>query len=143
MTAHALKKHRRRVSPGAHKRARASIKGLILTWTDPDPLLESTDAIVAQASHRNPVRRLAAQQIYRDYSQWILAQQAFRWLVRVDVFFDYPKGPRQVETRELEAVTTVQTLNEYCMEQIEDAFRCGNMEHYTHTEFTVECLGDQ
>lgn len=132
------------LQPGSqiHKRARAKVKGLILHWVDVDPLAETTERITAKAKHRNPILNIVAHKIYRDYGQFIMTQQAFRWFVQVHVIFDYPNGRRQREMRELNAHTTIQNLNHYCMDHIENAFLWGNMDHYTHTEFTIECLGD-
>lgn len=92
-------------------------------------------------THKNPVYRLAAPRIYHDHRDWILFKQPFRWLIKIDVIFSYPNGRDQHEQRELEGVATVNTLNEFCMTQIQDALRHGAEDRYRTTAFTVECLG--
>lgn len=124
-------------------RARAGIKGLIISWTDPEPLSHSPHIIDGKVSHRNPVYRLTAGKLFTEFGDWITERQAFRWLVTIRLFFDYPNGQTQIEERELEAFTTISSLNDHCLEQIQAALRCGAKEHYRHTEFTIECLGTQ
>ena len=122
-------------------RARRGIPGLIISWTDVEPLRESSDIIPGKISHRNPVYRLTAGEIFRIAGQWITERQPFRWMITIKLIFDYPNGATQIEERELEAVATINALNDHCMEQIQDALRHGAQEHYRHTEFTVECVG--
>jgi len=122
------------------KRARAGVKGLIIDWIDEDPLTDSSKVIPGNVSHRNPVYRLTAKKIFEDHGEFITKQQSFRWLVCINVIFDYPKN-RQIETRELEAFTTISKLNEFALEQIEDAMRYGDKSKYKHTEFSIECIG--
>lgn len=124
------------------KRARAGVKGLIISWQDTDPLRDTSEVIAGKVSHRNPIFRLTARKLFQDFGDWITNRQAFRWLVTIKVIFDYPNGQRQIEERELEAVTTIDELNGYCLEQIRDALRHGDQMYYTHTEFTIECLGN-
>jgi hypothetical protein len=122
-------------------RAKAGIKGLIISWSDVDPLRESSDIIPGKVTHRNPVYRLTAGEIFTTAGKWILERQPFRWLVTIRVLFDYPNGQTQIEERELEAVATINALNPHCMDAIRDAMRHGNQKHYRHTEFTIECVG--
>lgn len=136
MTATARKQHH-----NIQRRARAGVKGLIIAWEDKEPLRDTTAAIAGRVTHRNPIYRLTARRIFRDFGDWITERAPFRWLIKIDVVFDYPNGRRQFETRELEAVTTIANLNEHCLAQIQDAIKHGNAKHYTHTAFTIECLG--
>lgn len=127
--------------PHMLNRAKKGIRGLIISWTDVDPLRDTSEIIPGKITHRNPVFRLTAEQIFRDFGDWITERQAFRWLITIKLIFDYPNGSTQIEERELEAVSTINALNDHCLEQIEDALRHGAAEHYRHTEFTVECVG--
>lgn len=122
------------------KRSRAGVKGLIISWLDKDPLRDTAETIAGTVTHRNPVFRLTARKIFQDFGEWITDRQAFRWLVTIKIIFDYPNGTRQIEERELEAVSTIKNLNEHCLDAIRDAMRHGNKEYYKHTEFTIECL---
>lgn len=122
-------------------RARAGIKGLILSWKDKDPLSESAEVIPGAVGHRNPVYRLTAAHLFDQFGDWITTRMPFRWLVTIKLIFDYPNGTTQIEERELEAFATISALNDHCMEQVQDAMRHGNRDHYMHTEFTIECIG--
>lgn len=128
--------------PHMIKRARAGVKGLIISWVDKDPLRNSSEVIPGDVTHRNPVYRLTARKVFEDFGDWITNRMPFRWLITIKVIFDYPNGQRQIEERELEAVATISALNEHCLEQIQDAMRHGDEKCYTHTEFTIECLGN-
>ncbi|WP_020209021.1 hypothetical protein [Gilvimarinus chinensis] len=123
------------------KRARAGVKGLIVRWADIDPLRETREQIAGQIDHRNPVLRLCAQEVFRDFGEWITHKEPFRWLVKVICVFDYPNGTTQREERELEAFATIDAINEHCMECIEEMYRHGDMSCYRHTEFEIECVG--
>ena len=123
------------------KRARAGVKGLIIDWVDEDPLTDSSKVIPGNVSHRNPIYRLTARKIFQDHGEFITKQQSFRWLVTIKVVFDYDNGQRQYEERELEAFATISVINEYALEQIQDAMRYGDMSKYRHTEFKIECIG--
>lgn len=140
MTARATKP---RHSHQIQKRARAGVKGLIISWIDVEPLRDGTDLANGRITHRNPVYRLTARTIFRDFGDWITTKAPFRWQINIKLYFDYPNGATQIEERELEAVSTISALNEHCLEQIEDALRHGGKEYYRHTEFTIECLGSQ
>jgi len=123
------------------KRARAGIKGLIIKWIDADPLTESSKVIPGDVSHRNPVFRLTAKKIFEDHGEFITQHQSFRWVIKIDVIFDYDNGQRQIESRELEAFSTISELNEFALIEIKDAMRHGDINKYKHTEFTIECIG--
>lgn len=123
------------------KRARAGVKGLIIYWIDKDPLSASSKVIPGNVDHRNPIYRLTARKIFQDYGDFIARKQSFRWLLTIKVVFDYDNGQRQYEERELEAFSTTSVLNEYALEQIEDAMRYGDKSKYKHTEFKIECIG--
>lgn len=122
------------------KRARAGVKGLIITWQDKDPLRDTHAEIKGTVTHKNPLFRLCAKKVFRDYSDWITHRQPFHWLIKITVIFDYDNGTRQLEERELEAYATLDRINEHSLEAIRDALRYGDEKKYTHTEFRVECI---
>jgi hypothetical protein len=122
------------------KRARAGIKGLILSWVDKDPLKDQSEVIPCGVTHRNPVYKLTAAKIFEDFGDFITNKQRFRWLIKIDVIFDYDNGQRQIETRELEAFATISEMNEVALDEVRDAQRHGDIKKYVHTKFTVECV---
>ncbi len=142
MRASAALKQRPRPSAQIHKRARASVKGLIISWDDPEPWRETHERIAGKIDHRNPIYRTKAVTMFNQFGDWLTREARFRWLVKINVVFDYPNGVTQNEECELEAVATIAELNSHALEQIEAALRCGNRECYRHTEFTIECLGN-
>lgn len=121
-------------------RARRGVKGMIIEWDDKDPLRDNITNIKGRIRHRNPVFNLCVKDVYRDFGEWITTRQPFRWLVEITVVFNYPNGTQQNETRELEAYALLRDINEYCLDQIKDAMRHGNEQHYTTTKFKVECI---
>lgn len=125
----------------ATKRAAALVKGLQISWTDRHPLTEQSEPIPGDASHRNPLLRTMAREIYLRHKDWITCGHQFHWLVRITVVFRYPNGHDQLEERELEARAKFTDLNDCAMEQIADALRYGAEEKYLITRFDVECLG--
>lgn len=122
------------------KRARAGVKGLIVSWQDKDPLRNTTANINGSVTHRNRQFRLCAEQVFNDFGHWITQLQQFRWLITITVVFAYDNGQDQHEIRELEAFATISEINEYSLDAIRDAMRHGDMSKYTHTEFVIECI---
>lgn len=125
----------------SHKKTKAMLRGLVITWQDSAPLDESSEVIPGKITHKNPVYRLVVQKMWRDHGEFITSSYPMRWLIKITVVFDYPNNTRQLEERELEARSTITDLNDYCMDAIRDAMRCGDAECYQHTEFEVECVG--
>lgn len=124
-----------------HKKIRALLKGLTIRWHDKEPLETSSTVIPGKITHKNPVYRLLAERMWRDYGDFITSRYPMQWVIRIKLTFDYPNGTTQLEERELEARATISALNEHCMDAIREAMRCGAEEHYRHTEFEVECVG--
>lgn len=122
------------------KRARAGIKGLVISWHDTNPLRDSHEVVKGRVSHKNPLFKFVAHKVFADFGDWITFHQAFHWLITINVIFDYDNGQRQKETRELEAFATLDRINEHSLDAIRDALRHGDQSKYTHTEFTVECI---
>lgn len=123
------------------KRAIQQVKGLVISWNDEDPLSTSEKLDAGKVSHKNPVYRAMASQIFRQHGEWILRKQPMRWLINISVVFLYENGIEQNEQREIEGQSTISGLNDLCMDEIEDAFKHGNMDNYVTTRFEIECLG--
>lgn len=79
------------------KRARAQVIGLIVEWEDKEPLQESTGIIPGKRSHRNWNYAHMADQIYRDYCEWIYTRQQFLWNVTVRLVFAYGDSGTEIE----------------------------------------------
>lgn len=123
------------------KRAIKQMRGLLISWDDPEPLNWSPSGIDGTVSHKNPVYRLVARQIWSVARRWAVNGQRLSWLIKVAVVFNYPNGRQQLEEREIEGRATIDELNSIAMEQIDDAMRHGNKEFYVTTKFFIECLG--
>lgn len=122
------------------KRARAGVKGLVISWHDKDPLRDTQAHIRGTVTHKSPLFHLCAQKVFSDFKDWIVHHQPFHWLITITVVFVYDNGTRQNEIRELEAFATLDRINEHSLDAIRDALRHGNANNYTHTEFRVECV---
>lgn len=120
------------------ERARKLIKGLVVSWTDIDPLKDTEMHIKGKITHRNQMARHMVKDIYNMFAEFIFKKGVFEWAVKIIVVFQYPNGTQQNEERELIAKCRLCDLNEYCIDEIKDAMRYGS--NYKHTEFTVECL---
>jgi hypothetical protein len=122
------------------KRARAGVKGLIISWQDKEPLRDTYETISGKVSHRNPIMNLTARRVFNDFSDWITQKQPFKWLITITVVFCYDNGQQQNEIRELTAFATINQINEYSLNAIQDALRHGDEKKYSHTEFVIECI---
>lgn len=123
------------------QRARRLVKGLIIEWTDTDPLKEEDTVLPGSVSHKNPMIRPSARKIFQDYQDWIVGRQPFLWLVTITTHFLYDNGVEDRWTTELEAFTTISKINEHALAEIEADFRRGDPSKYTHTAFRIECIG--
>lgn len=123
------------------KRALKLVKGIVIKWEDDDPLSDAPAVDGGEVSHKNPLMRLMAKDLYRGYGEWLVFEQPLRWLIKICVIFRYENGIDQREERELEGYSTISGLNEFCMQEIEDAFKHGNIEKYVTTQFCIECVG--
>lgn len=130
-----------RVDGSALKRLRKCCRGLVVEWDDRNPESESEHVVNGRVTHTNPVMRHAAASIWSEIGSTLASRISMRWLVRIIVVFRYPNGQEQHEERELEARCILDRLNDFALEQIEDAMRHGAKEHYVTTKFHVECLG--
>lgn len=122
------------------ERARRGVKGLIIEWEDTDPLTSTQTRIDGTVSHRNPVFKLCAQKVFRDYGEWITDRQPFHWLITITVVFKYPNGTEQLEERELEAFAKLADINDHSLSAIKDALRHGDKNCYQTTRFKIECV---
>lgn len=101
------------------------------------------DIFDAKVTHKNKMIAITggASKIFRDLYDTINTVVTMRWLVTVNVIFDYPNGQRQTETREIEAHCFFNQLTSFVNEQLEDAKRHGDINCYAKTVYSVECLG--
>jgi len=117
------------------------LKGLIVRWTDKNPLDDTSEVIPGKITHRNPMRMFYADQIFLKSKSIITSERAFMWLVTMSVVFKYPNGVNEQVDREIKAFCMLDDIDDICDEEIRDAMRHGDMNCYVHTEFTIECLG--
>lgn len=123
------------------KRARRLITGIIISWTDPTPLVASDTITNEGVTHRRPVLRLQAGTIWSDYGKWITANPVLLWRIDITVVFRYPNGRDQFEERRVIARGRLHDIAHECQPVIEAAMRYGATP--LETRFSVECLGDR
>jgi hypothetical protein len=125
------------------KRAEQQITGLILRWTDPDPLLNQEDPIPREVTHKNRVLRIYAKHIFDTYVRWITQEHTFRWKITANVVFHNRQGELKQETIVLTSNTLLAEVNDAVMNEIEAAVLIIKLEggEYITTEFEIECMG--
>ena len=81
------------------KRAKAGVKGLIATWVDPDPF-NSGGANFSQmaVSHRNPVWKIAAEDVLRNHGDWIISGAQFKWLINIQRYHQQDNTKSNIKT---------------------------------------------
>lgn len=125
----------------AKKLAKQKVTGLIVSWSDTNPDMDTSGFMPGTVTHIKPLLRTLAPVLYAKNKQWIVEQEAFFWKVTMTAVFRYPNGSDQHETRELHAQIILADLSTVCEQQHQDMLRHGSGDHYSHTEFTVQCLG--
>ncbi|VUD48557.1 hypothetical protein TDB9533_01257 [Thalassocella blandensis] len=121
------------------KRAKTMVKGLVIDWIDNRAdEFTTVDHLKINASHKNPIWRLLAYEMFRQHVRYITIQQAFLWKVTIYVVFQYPNGMEQTETTELESFTKLTDLNDLILDEIKQDKRKGS--HFKHVKFIAECL---
>jgi hypothetical protein len=123
------------------KRSVKFVKGLKVWWEDKTPLDETTKPEKGGVGHKNFALRPVANDIWRTVKHWAAEKKPLLWLIKITVVFRYPNGYEQGETREIKGRGTIDDLSDICIDEIKDAMRCGNMQHYVTTKFDIECLG--
>ena len=138
------KKRKKKYSNLRH--ARQKVIGLIVSWIDESPLMDSSGFIPGEVSHANPLLRLMAKELYGRHKDWIVSEATFFWKVSMTLIFNFPdaNGNKQLfhVPREFYAQCRLTEMADACESEFIAAMRYGTPEAYTHTEFVVECLGN-
>lgn len=116
------------------------VKGLVISWTDINPLNEASEIMPGAVTHRNAIHRLNANRIFFEVKQVMMFKTPFAWKITITVVFDYGNSVQR-EVRELRAFSTLGEIDGVCNDSIEDCMRHGSTDKYLHTEFVVECTG--
>lgn len=129
------------ISPKQKQRAYKLVQGLIISWTDPEPLTTHQRLANESISHKNAIKKLYAQQMWRKFGKWMVEEPALLWRVEFTVVFRYPNGVEQLEHRCVVHRAALQDISEACMPDIQAALKFGN--NPLETRFVVECLGNR
>lgn len=124
------------------KRAMRLLKGLVISWSDTNPLMDSADSsdiTDGKVTHKSPVLRLQADKIWRDFSSWITHRPGISWRIDFTVVFRYPNGTEQHEARRVVKNARLHDIAHAVEPHIAAAMRRGGVPVVTH--FVVECLG--
>ena len=113
--------------------------GAQLSWTDANPL-DPQDRFITNmvVSHRNPVRKIYAVQMYKTSEEWLIHRAVLTWRVTLTGVFDYG-AVEQHEIREIEARCILNQLDDHANEQIKEILRFGD--NFKYMRFDVECVG--
>lgn len=131
------RKNRNRFKP---KTRSDFVKGLVISWTDINPLDESSEVMPGAVTHRNAIHRLHAHEIFFEVKQVMMFEVPHAWKITITVVFDYGNSVQR-EERQIDAFCTLGEIDDTCNDQIADAMRHGSADKYLHTEFEVECTG--
>lgn len=127
-------------SPKNIAKAKKLIKGLTLEWDDLNPL-DATHVVNTKVGHRNPITRLSAKEMVRQYAQFIFERIRMVWSVQITMFFQYANGDKYQEEIELESSCHLKSLNDHCLEEIAKTRKLHAEDAYRFTTFKVECIG--
>ena len=118
--------------------------GLIVSWEDKTPLVESWDREdlgVSSITHTNPNLAKKANAIFCQAGSRLLNKDVFTWRVTITACFYYPDIDTDAEEiRILTARCPFIELDEHGIDAIEDAMRHGKAENYQTTKFTAEII---
>lgn len=119
-------------------------KGLIIRWSDPNPLSGSKDAsdlFGMEVTHRNPTHRLYSMDLWRGRGKALTNQVELCWKIRFTPIFVYPNRMEQGESRLVVARGKMFEIAHACEEPIRESLRHGA--HLEKVQFEVECLGNR
>ena len=133
------KKRNKKYSPKKIKEI--CLQGIIVSWSDRDPLADSSEILDGKITHKNPCLQPIADRIFHANDSALIKREAFLWLVTITVVARvHDTGDIWRETRELEARCRLLELEEHSAEQIEDAMNYCSGAEYITTEFRCEIL---
>lgn len=116
-------------------------KGLVISWTDKNPLDDTSEVLPGSVTHRNAIHRLHADEIFFEAKKIMMWTTPHMWKITITVVFDYGNSVQR-ESREIKAFCTLGEIDDACNGEIVDCMRHGDKDKYIHTEFVVECVGN-
>jgi hypothetical protein len=122
------------------KKALAPMKGLVIHWKDRAKDLDKAEIFGHKTTHKNPVYRLMAQDIFNRAHKMMAMERRFHWLIEVAVVFEYPNGITQRSSEEFNCWCFFAEVAASCVQIHSRSLLEGNEEFYTHTEFNATCL---
>lgn len=120
------------------KKAISLVTGLVVTWTDKNPEIDSAEVAGGDVEHRNPVYRPIRWQIWADSKKWVRTEVALLWKIKINCVFTYDN----VDQHEERLVVAKGKLAEIAYEIndiITSAMRHGA--NLKEVRFSCECLG--
>ena len=126
--------------PAMLKRAAAKVKGLSISWSDPNPLSETKEIHNQEVSHADPVSRLLSWDIWCEHKEWLINSGALLWRININIVFEY-NGVTQHEERQVLRKGKLFDTGVACDLVIADAGRHG--ENAVNAIFKCECLGNR
>ena len=82
------------------KQGRRGVKGLILEWSDKQPLSDAPFIQNDRVTHRNPIQRLIVKEMWRTSAEWIVTSE-FTWRVTMTVIYATEKRGDKIDEVEL------------------------------------------
>lgn len=122
------------------RRAKRLLNGLIVSWSDTNPMRKSEECINGRLNHKNPMLRPHVRKLFNQNAKWIVEQANLAWEIKTTTVFKYPNKRDQHEISQFTFYGKLCDVNETVLEEIKTDMRHGA--HYSHTEFVVHCQGD-
>jgi hypothetical protein len=120
-------------------RIKSQMVGLVIQWDDPEPNNFSEHVVNGLIWHRNPVSRLNADMIYRNF-KLMCGEVRMLYSVEIKVIFKYDNGMNGEIERELKSFCLIKEIEKLSLDLIDEAMREGDKSKFSHVSFRVECL---
>ena len=135
-----MKKSHRNKKAAMMRRAAMLVKGLSISWTDPNPLGETRTINDQEVSHSNSAMQLFSWDIWNAHKEWLINTGVLLWRVDITIVFEY-EGSTQYESRQIVHRGKLFDIGTACESVIADAGRHG--ENAVNAVFKCECLGNR
>lgn len=107
------------------KRGRKGLLGLILEWSDSEPLNDTQNIQSDKVTHRNAIQRLIVRDMWQVSANWIVTTE-FTWRLTMSVIYETEKRGDKIDEIELTYTCALmgkksQILNDAMLSELESS----------------------